>query len=295
MSPLQHRLPTLGTYLAPGAQEGCSQGWRLCGASGGCHPAGALAVCWRAARPPRSPPGCGTRDSVARGASTRCSPDSVGRRCAGMATPWQWCPGAPGTQSIPTNPAAMTRPYPLQSSPGPLSAAHPACPRPRPELPWLPPWTRTARTLQAAWGRRRRGPSEPPKSSSQSPARLGKRAFAPSPQGSVRGAGLHGLQSDSRSLLARRTPEFRNPEATPASRAKSALLRARPAAAGYTCVAAPPAPGSPAAGSAGRGQPGPRGDRGAACALPRAAGEPHRPPRRLHAPSDCQSAAAFLN
>lgn len=73
-------------------------------------------------------------------------------------------------------------------------------------------------------------------------------------------------------------------ESTPGSWADSILLNTRLATAGYTCPAAPLAPWSPAAGSAGRGQPGPRGSQGAVCAFPRAAGEPHSPPRQLHAP-----------
>lgn len=100
------------------------------------------------------------------------------------------------------------------------------------------------------------------------------------------------LQSDTRRRCLRSSWSS---ESTPGSQAGSTLLHARLATAGYTCPAAPLAPWSPAAGSAGRGQPGPRGGRGAACALPRAAGEPHSPPRRLHAPLGCQNATASLN
>lgn len=100
------------------------------------------------------------------------------------------------------------------------------------------------------------------------------------------------LQSDTRRRCLRSSWSS---ESTPGSRAGSTLLHARLATAGYTCPAAPLAPRSPEAGSAGRGQPGPWGGRGAACALPRAAGEPHSPPRRLHAPLGCQNATASLN
>lgn len=71
-----------------------------------------------------------------------------------------------------------------------------------------------------------------------------------------------------------------------ASRARPALLSVAPEAPGYTCPAtrlahaqrAPRSSKQPqAAGSAGSGRPGPRGGRGAACALPRAAGQPRRP------------------
>lgn len=148
-----------------------------------------------------------------------------------------------------------------------------------------------------------------PKSSSQSPARRGERAFAPARaaavnrQGSVPacrsltagGAGLHGLQSDTPSLPARQAPEFRSPEATPASRAESTLLRARPAAAGYTCAAAPR---SPAAGSAGRGRPvpGEPGARRARSPAPQASrtaplGASMRP-RAARAPPPCSTSPA---
>lgn len=48
---------------------GCRWRPRRRGAAGGCRPGDGRGGCWRAARPRRSPPGCDTRGSAARGGS----------------------------------------------------------------------------------------------------------------------------------------------------------------------------------------------------------------------------------
>lgn len=297
---------------ARGARAGCRQGWCQRGASGGCHPAGAPAGCWRAARPRRSPPGCGTRGSAARGASTRCSPGSGDRRCAGTAAPWPWCPGAPGTRSTPADPAATTHPCPRPPPrpwpwPAAAAAARQACrrrPRPAPQRP--PPWTRIARTLRAAWGRRRaaqlsrsRGrsaanrwqPASGWRPRSRGAAGLRQRFLHPAwrpeaPAATARSGTATGLRgggwsSHARSQLpqgASRPPE-RGARGQPLHLRRRAGRRSatgEPQGASLSGLRAerPPAARSPAAGSEGRGGPGPGV---AACAPPRAAAEPHRP------------------
>lgn len=132
------------------------------------------------------------------------------------------------------------------------------------------------------------------------------RAVAVNKQGSVparrvltaRGTSLHDLQSDTPSLPARQAPEFRSPEATPASRAQSASYARAPPLRATPVLPRRPRPGAQQRGVQGEAGQVPRetGARRARSPAPQASrtaplGASMRP-RAARAPPPCSTSSA---